>query len=56
MEMIEKLANQIKDEIIKNKSLKYEWLEEIISQKDSKIKLLDSRIKILQVLYIFKTF
>ncbi len=36
--------------------MKYEWLEEIINQKDAKIKLLDSRIKILQVIKIFTAF
>ena len=49
--LIEELANEIKEQVMKTKSFKYEWLEDIIVQKDAKIKLLDSRIKILQVLH-----
>lgn len=49
--LIEELANEIKEQVMKTKNFKYEWLEDIIVQKDAKIKLLDSRIKILQVLH-----
>ena len=48
-DMIQKQILKLREEIITTKDKKIDHLEDLIMQKDAKIKLFDSRIKVLQV-------
>ena len=53
---IENLAIKLKEQLEdQSKDKKIDYLEDLIVQKDAKIKLYDSRIKILQVYLMKKT-
>jgi hypothetical protein len=51
---VEGLTTRLKEQIIQVKDRKIDHLQEMVAQKEAKIKLFDSRIKILQKYVIQK--